>query len=450
MSEAFDLVVLGSGPAASRVATRCARADWSVAVVDPNPVGGTCALHGCNPKKVLVRAAELVDRARMMAGKGTQLGDARIDWPDLIRFKRQFTEPVTESKRESFTELGIQIFQARPRFQDRTTLALDGQTVTAKQILIATGAAPVELPFDGGELAITSDDFMQLGDLPERVVFVGGGYISFEFAHVAARAGAEVTVIEAQEPLAPFDRDLVRHLIDRSREIGIDIKLQTEVKSIKRGDDGTFVVAMSNEEGTQQVVTDLVVNAAGRVPNVNGLDLEQGNVRFDKRGIEVNEYFQSVSNPAVYAAGDVVASDLPELTPVANYQGRAVARNLLEGNVERNSNPVIPSAVFTVPALASVGMTESAARKANLSYELNAGDWAKFNSMKKVGETHARYKVLVDQESDKILGAHLLGPESPEVINVFALAMQHRIPASTLKRTPFVFPTFTSDISSML
>ena len=142
-SQSFDLVVLGSGPAAARVASRCARAKWRVAVIDPNPVGGTCALHGCNPKKVLVRAAELVDRAHMMQGNGTNLGQAEIDWADLIRFKRQFTDPVSEGRRNSFEEMGIEIIQARPRFTGQNTLEAGGQTLQAKHVLIATGRSRI-------------------------------------------------------------------------------------------------------------------------------------------------------------------------------------------------------------------------------------------------------------------------------------------------------------------
>lgn len=308
----------------------------------------------------------------------------------------------------------------------------------------------MDLPIEGAELLTTSAEFMQLKSLPKRVVFVGGGFISFEFAHVAARAGAQVTIIEQKEPLAGFDQDLVQFLIERSQKIGIKVHSQTEVKSIRQSEDNLFKVDFAAKNGTQEIDAGLVVHGAGRVPNVQGLELELAGIQCSKHGIEVNEFFQSVSNPAVYAAGDVVASDLPPLTPVANYQGKIVAENLLEGNVRKNEHPVVPAAVFTVPSLAGIGITEEDARQQGLDVEINQGDWAKFSSMKKVGETHAMYKVLIDKQSDQILGAHLFGPEAAEVINLFALAMQLKIPAKTLKSTPFIFPTFSADITSML
>lgn len=450
MSSSYDLIILGSGPAASRVASQCAKANWKVAVVDPNPVGGTCAMHGCNPKKVLVRAAELVDKAHRMAGNGTQLDSAEIHWPDLINFKRKFTEPVTENRRSSYAELGIEIIQAAPQFTGPTTIEVAGRSLQAKHIVIATGAVPRGLSFDGAEYLTNSDQFLELDDLPDRVTFVGGGYIAFEFAHVAARAGAKVTIVDRSEPLDGFDRDLVRCLIDCSRKIGIDVHTQTEVSSIHRDDDGNFHVAIAREDEKQTLETDLVVHAAGRVANVQGLNLAEAGIEYDEKGITVNEYFQSTTNPAVYAAGDVVASDSPPLTPVANYQGKTVSQNLLKGNVVENEHPLVPKAVFTSPSLAAVGMTQAEAKEASIEVKINHDDWSQFSSMKKVGETHAMYKVLVDKHTDQIVGAHLLGPEAAELINMFALAMKLGATAKTLKSMPFVFPTFVADLKSMM
>lgn len=449
LSELYDLIVLGSGPAATRVATRCAKADWRVAVVDPFPVGGTCALHGCNPKKVLVRAAELVDRARALDGKGTHLGQAVIDWHDLVRFKRQFTDPVTESRSESYRELGIDIIRGEPNFTGTESIEVEGRALEARKFLIATGASPVKLPFGGAEHVTTSADFLELDELPKSVLFVGGGYISFEFAHVAVRSGAHVTIIERNRPLKAFDADLVDKLLEQSRTIGIDIRCDSSVESIRRDSD-RLVVEFSQGGTKESTAFDLIVHGAGRAPNTDGLGLEQANVDCGESGVEVNEYFQSVSNPAVYAAGDVAHTRMPPLTPTANYQAWAVATNLLKGNIEKNGNPIIPSAVFSIPSLAKVGMTQREADELGIDYDLRQGDWSKFSSMRKVGATHAAYKILVDKQSDLILGAHLLGPEAGETINLLTLAIAKKITASELKRSLLVFPTFSDDVRSML
>ena len=449
--ETFNLLVLGTGPAASRVAMRCAEHDWHVGVIDPRPYGGTCALRGCNPKKVLVRAAELTDWSRRVEGKGVRSGEAQIEWSELIRFKRTFTEPVTESQEKSFEKAGIRQFHGSPRFTGRNSVVIEGRTVEAQHFLIATGAVPMELPIGGREHLKTSDDFLELEELPSRLVFVGGGYISFEFAHVAARAGASVTILEmAERPLAPFEPELVEQLINRSRSVGIDVRTNARVESIEPQSDGTFAVYVASTEGETPIPADLVVHGAGRVPNIAGLDLEVAGIEADKGGIRVNEFLQSVSNPAVYAAGDVAATGMPPLTPVANEEGRAVATNLVEGNRAKPDYGPVPTAIFSVPALAAVGLTERAAQEQGLSFDVKSGDWAKFNSMQKVGETHAAYKILVERGSDRLLGAHLLGPDAAELINVFALAMRFQLKATDVKSVLFTFPTFAADIRSML
>ena len=447
----LDLLVLGTGPAASRVATRCAEHGWNVGVVDPRPFGGTCALRGCNPKKILVRAAELADWSRRMEGKGVRSGDVQIQWSELIRFKHTFTDPITESKEKSFAEAGIRQFGGAPRFTSPNSVIIDGHTVESRHFLVATGAVPMELPIEGREHLTTSDDFLELEELPGRLVFVGGGYISFEFAHVAARTGANVTILEmAERPLAKFESDLVERLVDRSRSVGIDVSTNTRVESIQKQSDGTFAIHVANTEGEAPIPADLVVHGAGRAPNVAGLDLELAGIELEKRGIRVNEFLQSVSNPAVYAAGDVAATAAPPLTPVANEDGRAVATNLLDGNRAKPDYGPVPTAVFSVPALAAVGLTEREAIEQGLSFDVKSGDWAKFNSMRKVGETHAAYKILVEHGSDRLLGAHLLGPDAAESINVFALAMRFQLKATDVKSVLFTFPTFAADIRSML
>lgn len=450
MADKFDLIILGSGPSASRVAPRCAQQGWRVGVVDSRPIGGICALHGCNPKKVLVRAAELIDWARRMDGLGVHFDQAQIKWADLMAFKRTFTDPITEKKEESFRDKGIEVIQGNAQFTDRNRISINGRSIEARHFLIATGATPIELPIAGSELLTDSDEFLELDELPQRIVFVGGGFISFEFAHVAVRAGAEVTIIERSRPLKQFDSDLVEHLVQSTSELGIDVQTETTVERIERQTDGSLLVSTSREGGSATISADLVVHGAGRVPNVNSLDLQNADVKFGKDGIDVNEFLQSVTNPAVYAAGDVVNTDVPPLSPVASQEGRTVATNLLTSNTVSADYGSVPAAVFSVPALAAVGHTERQARELGLSFEVRQGDWSSFNSMRKVGAKHAYYKVLIEKESGKLLGAHLLGPDAAETINLFAFAMKFGHSANELKSVLMTFPTFAADIRAML
>ena len=332
MSE-FDLFVLGTGPAASRVALRCADHEWKVGIVDNRPYGGTCALRGCNPKKVLVRAAELMDWIARAEGNGVRTKDAHIDWAELMRFKRTFTAPETDAKNEMFEEAGITRYRGETRFLGPNTLEVAGEEIAARKSVVATGARPRPLDLPGAELIASSDTFLDLDELPRRILFLGGGYISFEFAHVAAWAGAEVTIVEVQDRvLAGFDADLVDTLVDRTRQLGIDVRTSAKPARIDRRDDRSLSVLIETESGEETLEADLVVHGAGRIPNVDALNLEKGEVRYGGDGIEVNEFLQSVSNEDVYAAGDVASTDSAMLSPTAALEGRTVAKNLLEGN----------------------------------------------------------------------------------------------------------------------
>jgi glutathione reductase (NADPH) len=448
----LDLIVLGTGPA-SGAAMACAKQGWHVGIVDPRPVGGTCALRGCNPKKVLVRAAELRDWANRMAARGILRDPGPIQWQRLIQFKRSFTQPITPANEKAYAEAGVEQFHGEPSFTGRQTLVVNGKKLRAKKMLIATGASPRELPIDGKEHLITSDQFLEADRLPVKdpILFVGGGYISFEFAHAAARAGTEVVILEMNErPLSLFDADLVKLLVDRSKQVGIRVETGTKVERVEQVSDHLFRVYVVNGDEMNVLSAGMVVHGAGREPNLKALNLDAAGIRYDRQGIHVNEHLQSVSNPDVYAAGDVAATGAPPLTPVASEDGRVVERNLLEGNRLTPDYGTVPSAVYSVPALASVGLTEEQAIAQNKNYELRTGDWSQFNSMKKLGETHAMYKVLIDRSSDQILGAHLLGQDAAETINVFALAMKFQITATQLKSVLFTFPSLVYDIRSMV
>ncbi|HET7370692.1 MAG TPA: NAD(P)/FAD-dependent oxidoreductase [Gammaproteobacteria bacterium] len=449
--QTFDLIVVGTGVAASSIASRCAKAGWKIAIIDERPFGGTCQLRGCDPKKVLRRGAEVIEAARLMQGKGIDRSDElRIDWRKLVKFKRTFTESVPESKEKSFKDSGMSTFHGRAAFVDERTLDVGGQRVQADRIALANGSRPMPLPIDGEEHLIHSDQFMELETLPRRLVFAGGGYITFEFAHMAARAGAEVTILERSErPLGPFDADLVGQLVERSRAAGIDVRMKAEVNRIERSGD-SFAVTATIDDKTETFDADGVVHGAGRVPATEGLELQRGGVRYDKPGVEVNEFLQSVSNPAVYAAGDVAATDGPPLTPVAGLEGGAVATNLLEGNNKTVDYSGVPSCVFTIPPLASVGLSESDAKEQGVDCDCQFTDMSSWYLARRVGETHAAAKVLVGKQDGRILGAHLLGPECEQMINFFAIAVRKGWTKDDLSDIVSAYPSSASYVASLL
>lgn len=445
-----DLLVIGTGPAASRVARKCADAGWDVAIAEKREFGGTCALRGCNPKKVFVRAAELMDWTRRADGKLIRTSDVHINWQELVRFKREFTDSIPKKSEASYQKQGIATLHGAARFLSEREVQVGDTKVEARHILVATGARPSTLEFAGHEHVVTSDEFMELDELPSRILFIGGGYISFEFAHVAARAGAEVTIVDhGGRMLKHFSFQLVERLALRTADIGIALHVNTNIQSIEDRD-GEYRIDAEIAGQPRQLTADLIVHGAGRVPNLDGMDLPAGGVESEKSGVLVDGFMQSVSNPAVYAAGDCAATDQPALTPVANQQARAISQTLLEETPHEPDYGVVPSAVFTVPSLAMVGLTREAADELDISYEVQQGDMSDWSSVKKVAETCAAYEILIEKSSNRIVGAHLLGPQAAETINLFALAMKFDLPAGDLKSVLMTFPTFAADVREMI
>ncbi len=450
MTTTVDVIVLGTGSAAQSVAYPCREAGWSVAVVDDHPFGGTCPLRGCDPKRVLVAVSDLVDWSRRMQGKGVLAPGLSISWPDLIRFKRTFTDPVPEQNEQSFKQSGIITRRGRAHFVDRTSVQVGEDTLVGRRVVIATGACHADLGIAGEDLLTTSTQFLDLEELPRRIVFFGGGYIAFEFAHIAARAGAQVQVLHrGSRPLEKFDPDLVALLVQASRELGIEVHVNRAVTAIERQGDHLLVHARTGAQ-EHTVETDLVVHAAGRAPEIDKLDLEAAGVVHGKEGVLVNEYLQSVTNPAVYAAGDAVASGGFPLSPVAGMQGDIVARNLLEGNRHTPNYTGIPSVVFTTPPLVRVGLLEEAARAQGLHFTTHHEDTSGWFSSRRVALRYTGFKTLVEEGTDRILGAHLLGPHAEEVINLFALVIRAGLRASDLKQMVYTYPTSASDVGYMV
>src|SRR5262249_33182426 len=344
----------------------------SVALVDHRPFGGTCALRGCDPKRVLMSGAEAIDAETSMRGHGVT-GEARIDWRDLMMFKRSFTDAVPRNLEKDFAESGIDAFHGVARFAGRDVVVIEGQELRARYILIAAGARPIPLNIPVQEHAVTSEEFLELERLPARLVLVGGGYIAAEFSHLAARAGVHVTVLQRAERMLPaFDPDLVGWLMEKFGELGIDVRTRTTVHRIDKTAGG-FIVHASTDGQEQEVAADLVVHAAGREPDLTALDLAAGGVTTESGRVKLNQFRKSFSNPKVYAAGDAASSG-PPLTPVSGHDGNVVAQNLLDGNRHRPDYRGVPSVAFTIPPIAAVGLSEAGACATGVKFRKRSGD----------------------------------------------------------------------------
>lgn len=437
--ELYDVVVLGSGVAGGHVASRCRGAGMRVALVEGDGFGGTCPLRGCEPKKVLADAAETVERMANAAGTGVT-GQARIDWEELMRFKRSFTDDLPPKIKKHYDGKGIDTYVQAGAFTAPDTIASGDALLQGRNICIATGAAPRALDIPGSELLSTSTDFLDLPALPRRIVFIGGGFIAFELAHVAAAAGAETAIVNRSDRvLRKFDRDLAGRLAAHMRELGIAIHTDCPPRGVVK--DGPGLVLMAGKNGERRFEADMIVNAAGRVPALAGLDLAAGNVEVQRGGVAVNEFLQSVSNPAVFAAGDVLTGTMP-LTPVASVEAELVARNIIDGLMHRFAPEPTPYALFTYPPLAAVGLLEEEARERGLEFDTVQGDAAGWSEYQRIGQRCAGFKLLVEKGSGLLLGAHVLGDAAEETVNLFALAMRTGVTAEKLQHMLWAYPSF--------
>jgi len=453
MSKRYDALVVGSGTAGQTAAYQLNRNGFSVGLVEHSDrPGGTCALSGCQAKKWFYEGTEAVARSRHLSGIGIT-SPAIADWSALRDAKNRFTESVPSKTVSGLKKAGIDFIPGRARFRGPQSVAVGREELTARFIVLAVGAVPMSLPIDGSDHIISSSEFMELDRLPSRIVFIGGGFISFEFAHFAARlgpSGIRCTILEvASRPLGPFDEEMVALLSAASAEAGIDIHTNVGILGIEKID-RAFRVTM---EGGRRFEADLVVHGAGRAPNIDALELDSAGIEATKRGITVNEKM-ATSNPYVYAVGD--CADTLQLARVADAEAETAANNIVSLSSGGNPGAVmdysaVPTVLFTYPQYGMIGVTEDALKKEGANYEKSYGDHLDWPTYSRVGMTHAAYKVLVGNDG-KILGAHILSDNAAGLINAFSLAMHNGLSAETLYRQSIItpYPSRESDIIYML
>lgn len=447
MSEKFDAIIIGGGNAGFGVSSILAKANKTVAFIEQAEFGGTCPNRGCTPKKVLVAAAKSLDEIGKAAGHGINVGKPSIDWSALIARKDQMIDFIPGAMKAVAEKRG-KVFTGQGKFVGKNQVEVNGQILEAEHIIIATGSKTRPLPIPGAELMITSNEVLSNKQPPKNVVFIGGGVIALEFSHVYARAGINVTIVEAMPQLLPrLDADAVAALQAATEALGIKVKTSVTVEKISK--DATGLAVHIQHQGKPLVLkADTVVNGAGRVANTEGLNLEAAGIRHDGARIEVNANFQSTSNPHIWVAGDALATT-PQLSPVATYEGQIVGNNILN-NKQTSDYRVLPTAVYTIPALSSVGLTEKEARDSNASIEVVSNDMVDWFSSQNVLAKHAWAKIIIDKDTDLILGAHMLGHQGEELINLIALAMRFNITRAQLKDQFYAYPTFSSDIKNLL
>jgi glutathione reductase (NADPH) len=446
----YDLIVIGAGVAGMASANKASAHGWRVAIVDSLPYGGTCALRGCDPKKILRRGAEIIDSARLMRGKGIDDTGLAINWPDLMKHKHGFTDPMSQLIEDGLSSSGVETLHGYASFTRANQISIDGTTYDSDRFLIATGAKPRPLAFPGAEHIIDSSEFLNLETLPTDILFVGGGFVSFEFANIVALAGSTATIVDhGARPLKNFDPDLVGLIVKRGSEIGVHLRSNTGVESIERVGN-RYQVTIESDGSSETIETDLVVHGAGRIADLSGLGLDAAGVEWSEKGVSVSGHLQSKTNPAVWAAGDSADTEGVPITPVAVSEATVATSNMIKGTSTVPDYTGIPTAVFTIPELARVGMLESEATELGIDLDIRYSDTSTWYSNYRIGETTAAAKILIDKSKDVIVGAHLLGPEYGELINTFGLAIKLGLTTRQLKSVTAAYPTVGSDLGSML
>lgn len=438
----FDVIIIGGGPAGLAAAYGLKAAGKSVAIIENDLWGGTCPNRGCDPKKILLAAVEAKAATQHLQKYGLQ-NVPTINWPELMTSKHDYTDGINDSTLAGLKNEEVATFYGTAHFIDDQTLQVAGTTLTATDIIIATGQRPNLLAIPGEQYLLTSTDFLDFAEMPQRVAFIGGGYVAFELAAIANAAGAEVHLIQHnQHFLKAFDQDLVQELVEQLKQQGIQFDTDIETKAIRKTATG-FVVEGSSD---YQLATDAVICATGRIPNIENLDLATAHIEADRHGIKVNDHLQTLHNPHVYAIGDVVSRTQPKLTPVAGFEGRYVVQQILGNNNEAINYPVIPTLVYATPKLAQIGVSAEEAGQDAEKYQVHDLDLTHWFTYQRIREPHAHAKIVIEQATGLIVGVSFLSELADEMINYFANLINQQITAEQLAQQIFAYPTPASDL----
>jgi glutathione reductase (NADPH) len=446
MSFDFDLFVIGAGSGGVRAARFAAGFGAKVAVAESRYLGGTCVNVGCVPKKLLVYGAHYHEDFEQASGFGWTLGESKFDWSTLIANKNREIHRLNGIYRNLLVNSGVTLLEGHASLKDAHTVEVDGQSFRAKHILIATGGWPQVPDIPGKEHAITSNEAFFLESLPRRVLVVGGGYIAVEFAGIFHGLGAKTSLLYRKELfLRGFDRSVREHLRDELTKKGLDLQFNSDIARIDKQADGTLAATLKDGRVLE---ADCVFYATGRRPQLDNLGLENVSVALDERGyVKVDEAF-GTSEPSIHAIGDVIGR--VQLTPVALAEGMALARKLFRPEEYRPVDyKLIPTAVFSLPNIGTVGLTEDEARSAGHKVKLFE---SRFRPMKlTLTECQERtlMKLVVDADTDKVLGCHMVGPDAGEMLQGIAIALKAGATKRVFDDTIGIHPTAAEEFVTM-
>ncbi|WP_394270705.1 glutathione-disulfide reductase [Qipengyuania sp.] len=442
----YDLFTIGAGSGGVRASRVAAAHGAKVAVAEEYRVGGTCVIRGCVPKKMLVYGAHFAEDLEDARKFGWTLGECRFDWKALRDNVLADVDRLNGAYTDTLQNHGVEIFHERARITGEHEITLaGGRTVTARYILVATGATPHVPECPGSELGITSNEAFHLDDVPRRVLIAGGGYIANEFAGIFNQFGAHVTIVNRSDLiLRQYDESLRDRLLKISVTKGIDFRFHAEFRGIEKTDDGALRVAMT---GYDDIEVDCVLFATGRVPNTGGLGLESIGVELGDKGEVKVDRFSRTNRDHVYAVGD--CTDRVQLTPVAIREGQAFADTVFGNNPTTVDYDAIPSAVFSHPPMAGVGMTEGEARNKLGTVKVYQSDFRPMKHVLAGRNERSLYKMICDGDNDRIVGLHMIGPEAPEIMQAAAIAVKAGLTKADFDATVALHPTMAEELVLM-
>jgi len=440
----FDMVTIGAGSGGVAASRRAGSYGARVAICEDSRVGGTCVIRGCVPKKLLVYGSHFREEFEDAAGFGWTVAEPHLDWARLIASKNREIDRLNGVYIRMLRDSGVQLVEDRGRIVDPHTVAIGDRTYTARYILVATGARPQMPEIHGVEHTISSNEALELTALPKRVVIIGGGYIGVEFAGIFNAAGVRVTMcIRGDSVLRGFDQDIRSIVSNEMRKKGIDIRCETIVEDIEKRGDALSVMTRSGE----MLDADAVMCATGRVPNTRGLGLEEAGVTIDKQGAVVVDAMSQTAVPSIYAVGD--CTNRLNLTPVAIAEGRAVAETLFNDNPTVMDHRGVPSAVFSQPPVATVGLSEVEARMEFKEIDVYVTNFRPMKHTLSGRDERVMMKLVVDRESDRVIGCHIVGSDAAEIIQGIAVALRCGATKKQFDTTVGLHPTLAEELVTM-
>jgi glutathione reductase (NADPH) len=442
----YDLFVIGAGSGGVRAGRIAARHGAKVAVAEEYRVGGTCVIRGCVPKKLFVYASKFAEEFEDAVGFGWSSDSVRFDWATLVANKDKEIDRLNKAYIRNLEAAGAELIPERAVVEDARTVRLSsGRTLTARYILVATGASPfVPRHLPGHELAITSNEAFHLERLPRRIVIVGGGYIAVEFAGIFSGLGVEtVLVYRGEQILRGFDRDLRDHLAGEMRKKGVEVRLSADVAKIERSGDGVRVTLNDGANfGAGQVMF-----ATGRIPNTHGLGLDAAGVEITPHMAVKVDAYSKTSVDSIYAVGDV--TNRVNLTPVAIREGHAFADTVFGGKPTAVDHATIPTAVFSQPEIGTVGLTEEQARHAFKTVDIYKTSFRPMKHTLSGRDERMLMKLVVDGETDRVLGCHICGPDAGEMAQLLGISIRLGATKSDFDATMAVHPTAAEELVTM-